>query len=285
MDARAALPGVLDACATFAPDVVVYEPSELAGRLAAAHHRIPTVAVSITQFAVEQRRRTGDGRGAAPPERRAPDRTPQRHPALHADAVRARGPGHARPARGHAPLPRAGRSPARAAAGLVERVERSAGLRHLRLGRGPARGHLPGALQPRDRPARAAPRAGARHDRPRPRPTHPRRAAGQRPRRALGAATHGAAARAGGRRPRRLRHAARRHRGGPPAGRHPAVRRPARQRPAHRRARRRHRAPAGHERPRRPPSPPCSPTRPTRPKPRRSRPRSGRCRTSTTPRH
>ncbi len=56
MDARAALPGVLDACAAFAPDVVVYEPSELAGRLAAAHHRIPTVAVSITQFAVEQRR-------------------------------------------------------------------------------------------------------------------------------------------------------------------------------------------------------------------------------------
>src|SRR4051794_15947416 len=37
MDARAALPGVLEACAAWGPDVVVYEPSELAGRLAAAH--------------------------------------------------------------------------------------------------------------------------------------------------------------------------------------------------------------------------------------------------------
>lgn len=59
MDARAALPGVLDACATWRPDVVVSEPSEFAGRLAAARHGLPVVSVSITQFAVEQRMRAG----------------------------------------------------------------------------------------------------------------------------------------------------------------------------------------------------------------------------------
>ena len=56
MDARAALPSVLDAATAYRPDVVVYEPSELAGRLAAAQHGLPTVAVSITQYAVEHRR-------------------------------------------------------------------------------------------------------------------------------------------------------------------------------------------------------------------------------------
>jgi UDP:flavonoid glycosyltransferase YjiC (YdhE family) len=59
MDARAALPGVLDACATWRPHVVVSEPSELAGRLAAAHLGLPAVSVSITQFAVEHRMRAG----------------------------------------------------------------------------------------------------------------------------------------------------------------------------------------------------------------------------------
>jgi len=59
MDARAALPGVLEAAATWRPDVVVSEPSEFAGRLAAEHHGLPAVSVSITQFAVEQRMRAG----------------------------------------------------------------------------------------------------------------------------------------------------------------------------------------------------------------------------------
>ncbi len=59
MDARAALPGVLDACATWQPDVVVSEPSELAGQLAAPHLGLPVVSVSITQFALEQRNRAG----------------------------------------------------------------------------------------------------------------------------------------------------------------------------------------------------------------------------------
>jgi UDP:flavonoid glycosyltransferase YjiC (YdhE family) len=57
MDARAALPGVLDACATWRPDVVVSEPSEFAGPLAAGHHGLPTVTISITQYAVEHRMR------------------------------------------------------------------------------------------------------------------------------------------------------------------------------------------------------------------------------------
>jgi UDP:flavonoid glycosyltransferase YjiC (YdhE family) len=59
LDARAALPGVLEACATWRPDVVVSEPSEFAGRLAAEHRGLPAVSVSITQFAVEQRMRAG----------------------------------------------------------------------------------------------------------------------------------------------------------------------------------------------------------------------------------
>jgi UDP:flavonoid glycosyltransferase YjiC (YdhE family) len=57
IDARAALPGVLAACATWRPDVVVSEPSEFAGRLAGAHRGLPVVTVAITQFAVEQQMR------------------------------------------------------------------------------------------------------------------------------------------------------------------------------------------------------------------------------------
>jgi UDP:flavonoid glycosyltransferase YjiC (YdhE family) len=48
MDARAALPGALEAAATWQPDVVVSEPSEVAGRLAAEHHGLPAVSVSTT---------------------------------------------------------------------------------------------------------------------------------------------------------------------------------------------------------------------------------------------
>jgi UDP:flavonoid glycosyltransferase YjiC (YdhE family) len=59
MDARAALPGVLDACAAWRPDVMISEPSEFAGRVAGPHLALPTVTVSITQYAVEHRYRQG----------------------------------------------------------------------------------------------------------------------------------------------------------------------------------------------------------------------------------
>lgn len=55
IDAAAAIPGVLDACATWRPDVVVSEPSEFAGRAVGAHLDLPAVSVGITQFAVEHR--------------------------------------------------------------------------------------------------------------------------------------------------------------------------------------------------------------------------------------
>ena len=53
LDARAALPGTLDAISTWSPDLVLSESSEFAGRLAGAHHGLPFVQVSITQYAVE----------------------------------------------------------------------------------------------------------------------------------------------------------------------------------------------------------------------------------------
>ena len=52
MDARAGVPGVLDASATWRPDVIVSEPIEFAGRLAAAHLALPVVSISVTQCAV-----------------------------------------------------------------------------------------------------------------------------------------------------------------------------------------------------------------------------------------
>ena len=55
MDARAALPHVLEICADWRPDVVLSELGEFAGGLAAAHLDLPTVGVGITQAAVEQR--------------------------------------------------------------------------------------------------------------------------------------------------------------------------------------------------------------------------------------
>ena len=54
MDARAALPGLLDACATWRPDVLVSEPSEFAGRAVGPHLGLPTAIVAITQYAVER---------------------------------------------------------------------------------------------------------------------------------------------------------------------------------------------------------------------------------------
>jgi UDP:flavonoid glycosyltransferase YjiC (YdhE family) len=54
MDARAALPGLLKACASWRPDVLVSEPSEFAGRAVGPHLGLPTVIVAITQFAVER---------------------------------------------------------------------------------------------------------------------------------------------------------------------------------------------------------------------------------------
>lgn len=57
IDARAAYPGVLEACEAWGPDIVVSEASEAAGRMAAAALRLPTAVVSITQYAIEHRMR------------------------------------------------------------------------------------------------------------------------------------------------------------------------------------------------------------------------------------
>ena len=57
MDARAALPAVLDACSSWRPDVVLSEPTGFAGRVAGAHLGLPLVTVGITQFAVEHEMR------------------------------------------------------------------------------------------------------------------------------------------------------------------------------------------------------------------------------------
>lgn len=53
LDARAALAGTLHAISGWRPDVVLSEASEFAGRVAAAHVRLPFVKLSITQYAVE----------------------------------------------------------------------------------------------------------------------------------------------------------------------------------------------------------------------------------------
>jgi UDP:flavonoid glycosyltransferase YjiC (YdhE family) len=55
IDARAALPGVLDACERWQPDVVLTEASEFAGTLAAAHHGLPLATVALSQYAIEHR--------------------------------------------------------------------------------------------------------------------------------------------------------------------------------------------------------------------------------------
>jgi UDP:flavonoid glycosyltransferase YjiC (YdhE family) len=55
LDTRAALPGVREACAAFAPDVVLQEAAEFAGALVAERERVPRVTVGITMGSTEQR--------------------------------------------------------------------------------------------------------------------------------------------------------------------------------------------------------------------------------------
>jgi UDP:flavonoid glycosyltransferase YjiC (YdhE family) len=54
LDARAALPGVLDACAAWRPQLVLNELGEFAGGLAGAHAGLPVVTVSITLASTER---------------------------------------------------------------------------------------------------------------------------------------------------------------------------------------------------------------------------------------
>jgi UDP:flavonoid glycosyltransferase YjiC (YdhE family) len=54
LDARAALPRVLDACASWRPHVVLREAGEFAGGLAGAHEGIPVVTVGITLASMER---------------------------------------------------------------------------------------------------------------------------------------------------------------------------------------------------------------------------------------
>jgi len=54
LDARAALPGVLGACAEWRPDVVLSEVCEFAGQLAGAHCGLPVVSVGIGLSAMQQ---------------------------------------------------------------------------------------------------------------------------------------------------------------------------------------------------------------------------------------
>ena len=55
LDAEAALPGVLEACEEWGPDVVLSEACEFAGGLAAEHAGIPGVRVGISGAAMEAR--------------------------------------------------------------------------------------------------------------------------------------------------------------------------------------------------------------------------------------
>ena len=55
LDARAALPGVLDACRTWRPDLVINEVTEFAGPLAATHEGIPYATVGISLAALERK--------------------------------------------------------------------------------------------------------------------------------------------------------------------------------------------------------------------------------------
>jgi UDP:flavonoid glycosyltransferase YjiC (YdhE family) len=55
LDVRAALPGVLDACAVWRPHVVLAEVAEFAGLLAGGHLGIPVVTAAISLASTEQR--------------------------------------------------------------------------------------------------------------------------------------------------------------------------------------------------------------------------------------
>ena len=54
IDARAAVPGVLAACESFRPDVIVHEVCEFAGALVGAHTGVPVVSVGIGLAALER---------------------------------------------------------------------------------------------------------------------------------------------------------------------------------------------------------------------------------------
>lgn len=54
LDARAAVPGVLAACRSFRPDLVVHEVCEFAGALVGAHTGVPVVSVGIGLAALER---------------------------------------------------------------------------------------------------------------------------------------------------------------------------------------------------------------------------------------
>ncbi len=55
LDTTAALPGVLEACAVWRPDVVVHETAEFAGPIVAEHLGIPRVRVGISLSGTEER--------------------------------------------------------------------------------------------------------------------------------------------------------------------------------------------------------------------------------------
>jgi hypothetical protein len=54
LDARAAVPGVLAACESFRPDLIVHEVCEFAGALVGAHTGVPVVSVGIGLAALER---------------------------------------------------------------------------------------------------------------------------------------------------------------------------------------------------------------------------------------
>jgi UDP:flavonoid glycosyltransferase YjiC (YdhE family) len=65
LDTAATLPGVLEACATWRPDVVVHEPAELAAVLVAEHLGIPRARVGIVLGATEEQFRYFTAQGVA----------------------------------------------------------------------------------------------------------------------------------------------------------------------------------------------------------------------------
>jgi UDP:flavonoid glycosyltransferase YjiC (YdhE family) len=66
LDAEAALPGVLDVCTDWGPDVVLSEACEFAGALAAERAGIPAVRVGITGAGLEAQMLRGLGPALAP---------------------------------------------------------------------------------------------------------------------------------------------------------------------------------------------------------------------------
>ena len=264
LDARAALPGML-----------------VGGRgLAAGPDRARDVRVRVVRRRGAVRRparhRSGSISTRAPTPTRSCSRSPR--PRCEHSGSRTSTPSGARPGRhvqrvrrragARPPLPRLQRHPAVASA--------RPRLRQLRLG-GTRVAPLPEPLPRRDRGARGLP--GPAHDRRPPRPGRARPAAAARPRRALGGAGRGDAARGGRRRSRRVGLDADRARRRRPARARAAVRRRPGERPPRRRRRSgdrgRRRDPA-----RRAPSASCSTTRATSTPRAGSRTRSARCRRS-----